>query len=273
MKRLIAITLLLAQPLTAATIVTPPVAPKLLSRIAVAGMLYVDVRASDTCTSTATWTNRGVLGQFQSTGNPKFVGDVADTGIPGVQFNGTGDAYIGPRPVPALQGNGARSIEVWVYNPQIANEETLLLFGDPGRLGGKCAMNYGANLIFGACAQQGADYDLGWGESENVPFAAAWHHLVYTYNGDTTCCYYVDGQIRLIKNLPGPLKIAGDKTILIGAARANANSPGPSKFWFSGYINCIRVHGGVLTASQVATNFAAAPCLSISTAPTPTLLK
>lgn len=239
----------------------PPAAPP-PPRIAVAGTLFMDLRAHDTRASTATWTNRGTLGQCKSVGNPKFVTDVAGTGIAGVEFNGIEDAYVGPRTVPELEGASLRSIEVWAYNPEIAVEETLVLFGAPGKPGGKCAMNYGTSRQYGACAQQQKTYDVGWNHATNIPPANAWHHLAYTYDGDTTCRYYVDGELRLTKTLPGSLDIAAGKTILIGAARATANSAVPSKFWFSGYINSIRVHSSMLTPAQVATNFLAAPALS-----------
>lgn len=227
-------------------------------RVHVAGTLYVDLSASHGPAGGAVWTNYGVLDDFTRTGSPVHVPDVARTGIPGVQFNGTTDAFIGPASVPDLEGGSDRSIEAWVFNPAVGDEETILEIGHRGKLGCNCAVNYGSSLLFGA-ATQWAAYDVGWGSQTNVPSAGAWHHLVYTYDGATTCRIHVDGQLRITKTLPGRLATFAGERMLIGAQRTNTASSVPSVCWLSGFVNSIRVHGGVLNAQDIAANYALGP--------------
>ncbi len=226
--------------------------------LAVAGTLYVDLRASDASAAAATWTNFGTLGNFTRVGAPAQVLNVAGTGIPGVQFNGVSDAFVGPGSVADIDGGSSRSIEVWALNPDIANEETILEIGHRGTVGSNLAFNYGTNLTWGAAAQWGA-YDVGWNNVANIPAAGAWHHLVYTYDGATTCKIYVDGALRITQTLPGVLTTFAGEPILLGAQRDVVASGPPAEFWYSGYVNSIRVHGGVLNASDVAANYAYGP--------------
>src|SRR5262249_53565996 len=64
--------------------------------VANAGTLYVDLRATDLKTSTATWPNKAGKGDFTAVGSPTYDANVGGTGVAGVTFNGTTDAYQGP---------------------------------------------------------------------------------------------------------------------------------------------------------------------------------
>ena len=239
-----------------------------------AGTLYVDLRASGFSGGGTIWTNRGTLGQFARYGNPAPAADVAGTGIPGVVFNGIGDAFTGPASVTDIDGAGSRSIEAWVFNPTVEVEETMVNIGQRGTDARNCAFNFGSHLTWGACAQWGA-YDIGWNNATNVPAAGAWHHLVYTYDGATTCNIYVDGALRVTKTLAGALNTFAGEPILLGAQRGTTAGSVPSLFWFSGALNSVRIHGGVLSAAQVAVNYAYGPettsgAVVITTQPTNT---
>ena len=78
------------------------------------GTLYVDLRASDASAGAATWINNGTLGNFTRTGTPAKVANVLATGIAGVQFSGSGQAYTGPNTVADIDGGGDRTLEVWL---------------------------------------------------------------------------------------------------------------------------------------------------------------
>lgn len=228
--------------------------------LAVAGALYVDLRASDASAATATWTNFGTLGNFTNVSALVQVANVAGTGVPGIQFDGSSTAFTGPASVSDIDGGSDRSIEVWIYNPAIGVEETILMIGHDGTTGSKVAFNYGSNLAYGACAQWGA-YDVGWNNATNIPAAGTWHYLVYTYDGATTCKIYVDGALCITKTLPGQLTTFAGEPLLIGAERGNTANTPPSAFYLSGYLNSLRVHGGVLSASDVTNNYAFGPAL------------
>ena len=219
---------------------------------ATSGTLYVDLRASDASAGTATWVNNGTIGNFARSGTASKVGNVASTGIPGVLFNGTTDAYTGPNSVTDIDGAGDRSIEVWAYNPSLSAEETTVSWGHRGTDRRDMAFNFGNNGSWGAATHWGDD--VGWG---TAPTAGAWHHLVYTYDGSTTAKVYIDGVLANTKTLAGALNTFASEPINIGCQRDTAN--GTRSLFYSGYINSVRVHGGVLTAVQIAANQSLGP--------------
>jgi hypothetical protein len=225
-----------------------------------AGTLHVDLRASDSSAGAATWTNRGSLGDFIRNGTPLLNANVANTAIAGVQFKGNPDAYIGPLTTSDLDGASSRSIEVWVLNnsPYVA-EETLVSMGYRGTSGRVCSMIYGTNVSYGAMSQWSSNYDLGWGSISNIPMFGAWHHLVYTYDGNTNCHYYVDGILSTNRFIAAPLNTHTNETILLGAQHGMTNNSPPTGQFFSGYLNAVRIHCGVLSASDVAINYAVGP--------------
>src|SRR5262245_19885687 len=149
-------------------------------------------------------TNAGTLGGvFQGFSNP-VIADSPGAVARGIQFDGTAymmlvSALNGPRIAPpaGLVGlNPTRSIEVWAFNPTIADEETLLSWGRRGGPdGSNMSFNYGINAQFGAVGHWGAaGPDLGWNNTGGAPAAGQWHHLAYTYDGSTTRVY-ADGAL------------------------------------------------------------------------------
>lgn len=106
--------------------------------------------------------NQGTLGGvFQGFSNP-VIADSPGGAARGIEFNGTsymqlvssvGGARIAP-PASLVGSNPTRSIEVWAYNPAIADEETLVSWGKRGGGdGSNMSFNYGLNASFGAVGQ------------------------------------------------------------------------------------------------------------------------
>ncbi len=233
--------------------------------IAVAGTLVVDLSAADTASDASVWRNRAVpdgSGDFYAVGNPTYVANVEGTGIAGVRFNPTppaADAYVGP-PAPAeLTDSSDRSIEVWAFNPSIADEETLVAWSRRGGpAGSNLSFNYGAHATWGAVGHWDAP-DMGW---SGTPAAGRWHYLVYTYDGQLTAKVYADGVLKTTKVFSSPLNTHPDFPIRIAA---QANTTG-TDFDFgqalSGYIALVRVHTGKLSDADVANNFLYGPTLT-----------
>jgi mono/diheme cytochrome c family protein len=221
----------------------------------VAGTLYVDLRATNASAASASWVNEGALGGvFAAVGSPGLSNDVAGTKIPGVFFNGSGDAFEGPNSVPDIEGGGDRSIEVWAYNPILVPEETTVSWGHRGTTRRDMAFNFGNNVTWGA-ATHWAD-DVSW--ANNVPSAAAWHHLVYTYaNGVVNV--YADGALANTQTLGGNLDTFPGEPINLGCQRETAN--GTRSLPYGGYLNAVRIHGGVLNAAAVQANYYAGPSI------------
>ena len=209
-----------------------------------AGSLYVDLRPRDLAGSAATWTNRTGLGDFVSDGvdAPVFT---TNAGLAAVLLDGNA-GYKGPNTTAAwLSGSAVRSVEVWVNNPGLADEETMVALGQRGVNNHNFAFNFGSDANWGALAMW-AD-DIGWNGS---PAANAWHYLVATYDG-SVARVYADGVLKnsLVNTLSTPVG-----PIWIGSQTADGVNP--SVGWFSGYLGAIRVHTGVLSSNAVAINYA-----------------
>jgi regulation of enolase protein 1 (concanavalin A-like superfamily) len=233
------------------------------AQYATAGTLYVDLRATDLSGGTGVWQNRGALtGNFTSYGNPTFVVNVLGTDVPGVYFSGT-DAYIGPQSPADITGASDRTVEVWALNPDIASEETLVAWARRGSTRQNFTVNYGSSLSWGAAAHW-AD-DVGWPSTAAIPQAGMWHHFVYTYDGNLTVRIYVDGALVTTKTLGGVLSTFANYPINIAAQRTEDGN-GLTLF-LSGYINSVRIHGGVLTPEQIISNYFAGPVKLVQTGP------
>ncbi len=222
--------------------------------IEVAEELFVDLDAADPTAGTAVWENQGTLGPFLETGNPAVTNVV---GVPAVTFNGTTDYYV-CETTPAPEGltgfDPTRSIEVWVFNPAVPTEETLVSWGHRGGPAGtNMSFNYGTHGLFGAVGHWGAP-DLGWNDAGGAPQARQWHHLVYTYDGQETRVYADGVQANSELLGPGAINTHADTAILLAAQWANAATVEPG-LRGSLSLGKVRVHDGVLLAAQVKHNY------------------
>jgi hypothetical protein len=223
----------------------------------VAGTLYVDLRPTNVFNGT--WTNAGSLGNFSKIGTPTFTANVGGTTVPGVLFNGTSDAYAGPNSVADLEGDSDRSIEVWAYNPATATEETMVSWAHRNTTRGDVAFNYGNSGGWGAFTH--FNDDVSW---ITPPTVGTWHHLVYTYSNSEPRLY-LDGTFQNNKLLAGALVTFAGEPINLGCQRDSAN--GTRSAFYSGYLNSIRIHGGVLTPEQIAGNYLLGPAGLVSNSP------
>ena len=217
-----------------------------------AGTLYVDLRATDASAGAATWTNNGTIGAFTRIGSPTKVVNVLGSGIPGVQFSGIGEAYDGPNSVVDIEGGSDRTIEVWAWNPALFAEETMVSWGHRGFVRQDMGFNFGSHPTFGAGTHWGDD--MSWGAAP--PSAGAWHHLAYTYSANVVRVF-IDGVPANTKTLSGPLDTFAGEPINLACQRDSAN--GTRSLYFSGYLNTVRIHGGVLTDAQIAANASFGP--------------
>ncbi len=227
--------------------------------LTVAGTLYVDLRASDLKTGdTTTWPNRAGTGDFTSAGEATYVADVVGTGVAGIQFASAGSPFEGPATPSDLDGGSDSSIEVWAYNPALADEETLVAWGRRGGPdGSNMSFNYGANATYGAVGHWGSP-DMGWNGS---PPAGQWHYLVYTYDGVNTARVYSDGALKYEETFSAPLAIHAGFPIRIAAQTVSAGDGYDAGQEFTGYLAMVRVHGGQLSAVDIANNFLFGPNL------------
>jgi hypothetical protein len=108
---------------------------------------------------------------------------------------------------------------------------------------------YGAFLEYNNWADP---HNVGWILAQDVPAAGVWHHFVYVYDGATCLSVYVDGALSVTRSFPSPLFTLANTSIYVGTTVDSGMS-------LVGYINSIRLHGGVLSPAEVLYNYLAGP--------------
>jgi hypothetical protein len=144
-------------------------------------------------------TNNNVLGwNFRASSAVAPIVEVVDASK-ALSFYGTNFLTgIGAPPFMAL--NASRSVDAWIWNPAVANEETVAAWGARGADGRNSAFSHGRDAGFGALQFWGGDADVPWGANagaivSNTP-AMKWTHVAYTYNNATgTRACYVNGAL------------------------------------------------------------------------------
>jgi len=214
----------------------------------------------------AVWPNTGTdPGNFTASEVVPSVTTVEN--VKGVTFNGTDHYYTGPEASFYLAGDGERSIEAWVYNPQLADEETIFAWGRRGGPdGSNMSFNHGLNASYGAVGHWGAA-DLGW---EGNVAAGRWTYVVYTYDPFIyTAAVYMDGELANERDI-GLLSTHEYDTanVLLPyrvASQNDDNGQPTAGLRGSMTIARIRVHDEALSATAIANQFAAeAPGFGIS---------
>ncbi|MDB6123211.1 MAG: Immunoglobulin I-set domain protein [Pedosphaera sp.] len=252
------------------------------AQIQTAGTLFVNIDATTVAAGAlADITNSGSLGGFFET-RPGGISIGTTNGVNGIQFvgtnymvllNGVGGALI-PPPSGLVGANATASIEVWVYNPSVADDECMVAWGRRGTTGQNMAFEYGYNAGLGAVTHTGAANDIGWDNFGGTPLNNRWHHLVYTYDG-TTESVYVDGS--LVNSKAASFTIATNAGISLAAQWTNnasntgtviSNAPAFATLGLAR----VRIHDGALTASQVLANFNTEKATFIALPPVPQFL-
>jgi|GEM_PF-1015239 len=233
--------------------------------IANSGILWVDLRATDATAGMATWKNLGALGDFTGVGTLTAVASAAGTGIAGVQFDGTTSAYQSLNNADLdFSFQSDRSIEAWVLNPALDQPSETVV-----NLGRQIGTRTSLQLSAGSADAWVAGTDTGlWSSATppSPPSAGIWHHVVLVHNGAAnTLSTYVDGVLALSFTAPAGWNTWADP-VLLGAARDSTGAAIWGTNGFSGFLNSLRIHGGALTAAQVAANYTAGPA-TVSGAP------
>jgi hypothetical protein len=242
----------------------PPYAP-----LQTAGDLIMNLQQADLSASYNTWTN--------VTSNTNGVGNFSGLLIGGSNLNvTTGAAYLYNR-VNALFvdentangvqsallapseicGNNPVSAEAWVYAIAVnAQNSCAIAYGDQGQDAPPQAdreFNY-CTSGGGAVSGDFGSYDTAWA---TPPTAGVWHYLAWTYDGSTITCYE-DGTNNTA-NSPSAPNVTPRTVVCVGGGIGQQTSGNPNLAVdaFQGYIGAARLESGVLSASQIATNYAA----------------
>ncbi|MCX6857570.1 MAG: hypothetical protein NTV80_22015, partial [Verrucomicrobia bacterium] len=240
------------------------------------GDLIVNIQASQPSAGTASWQNLGKPGgAFAVTGAASLVSNVHGTGVPGVFFDGKTAAYelsipapvlpatTPPAPWPDVIGTDSRTIEVWALNPGYGSPDTLLNMGRDGLTETQLAISH-SNLAQTETALSHGTKNASY-TAIKLPLLGRWNHFVYVYNGPTkTANLYVNGVLNT--TVPALTLATTADPITVGAAR---DATGVLGKHLQGYINSVRIHGGILSVPDIVTNFNLGPA---GRTPAPTVL-
>ncbi len=221
----------------------------------VAGQLLVNLLASDLNTNVNTWTNEiDGMGDFVTVG---VTNDLAVTNlvfdhqpIQTLAVNGIGgNAVQSLNQVPSqILGNSTYSAEAWVYATAIGNS-----YWTGYGVNSSSPSSEAREAGYGTASYQGfTGYfgpDVGW----TTPLSVGWHYLTCTWDGSTVRLYQ-DGQ----PSGSGTGTLATQPSVMWFGAQVNDGGP------FLGSIASARVESGVLTASQIANNYASGPNQTIA---------
>ncbi len=234
------------------------------AQVQTAGTLLVNVDPGGLAPGPLAWvTNSGSLGGvFQATGlssNDQPVTVNVSGGAPGIMFDGRsflehvvgpGGAKLNLSTTPLAGSNALCSVECWVVNPTTWADdgETMVYWGVRGAGGNMFAFCYSANGDHGAADHWGSN--LGWSP---LPAVGTWHHLVYTFDGATQKLY-ADGVLnRSAGATYNP--VAGQPITLAAQRNPDGTLIGWGGVRGSLTLGRVRIHSGVLSASQVASNY------------------
>ena len=219
--------------------------------IQVAGELFVDLNAADPSAGTAVWTNNGTAGDFNMVGAPSASSANSRPSV-ALNIDQDGDAYVtaGPAPAGMVGPDATCTVEVWVYNPTIEDEESLVSWSKRGSAGRNMSFNYGSSGIWGAAARWSAD--MHW---DPLPAAAEWHHLALTYDGQLQRAYAngVENNTRFLG--AGFVNIFDDTPITLGNQREGDGSLATAFRFASVHIGRVRIHDKVLKPEQIVHNY------------------
>ena len=238
------------------------------------GDLIANLQSADLVSTARTWTNRTSNSHSVNNFNTLGGNDLNVATLPwygvnikALNVNATGNnsvqsALIDPA---EINSNNPVSVEAWIYPSQVNPTSCYLNYGHQG--GSASPMNdrefnYDTSS-HGLISGDFGSLDTGW---STVPTAGTWHYVAVTYDG-TTLSAYLDGSLDVARVIGTP--IATSQTFMQAGSAIGGTGISGGGDPFQGYIACVRVESGVLTAGNVAANYALGPLgTAVASAPT-----
>lgn len=219
-----------------------------------AGEIFVNLDATTLpLGSLETWTNGGTTGtEFTYIDSTPTVEDIQ--GVRCVSFDGDDAMSLDAVAPEGMSGTESWTIEVWAYNSEIGDEETMISCWHRAA-NGSGSFFWGANETWGAFGAW--DNDMPYSE---VPQANQWHHLVLTNEGGLggNICVYVDGELDNSRTMAVSMRDYDEAmAIMLGwsstdtGVEVEANS-GDS---FTGALARVRIYDDEMTPAQVRNNY------------------
>ena len=225
------------------------------------GDLIANLQSADLSPASSIWTNRA--SGASSVGN--FSRAVGNLNVATLPWNATPvkalnvatnvrNAVVSALPVPAsVSGDNPVSVEAWIYATAVNQQNSCAVAygiqGGPGAPQEDREFNYCTPWGGGGVSGDFGGYDTAW---HTTPAPGAWHYLAWTYDG-ATVKLYLDGALDAYNSPAAPLETPATVLAVGGGldVASNLNVDG-----FQGYIAAVRVETGVLTAADIAANYA-----------------
>jgi len=228
------------------------------------GDLIANVQSINLNSSSKVWTNQtsnaNSVGNFSTIGGGNL--NVASLAYGSstikalfVNQNGNNSVQSSSKAPLEIVSNSPASVEVWIYPVNVAQTSCYLNYGYQG--GSSSPMNsreYDFDTSgHGVISGDFGSLDTAWA---TAPTSNTWHYVAVTYDG-TNLLAYLDGSLNVTHDIGTP--IATVQTLMqVGSAISGAGVNGGNDP-FQGYIACARAESGVLTASDIANNYAMGP--------------
>jgi len=212
-------------------------------------VVHLDAMEETLGSMAAEWENRAPFGgTFANRGRTR-IGVVG--GRQAMVFDGRSSLQSNFNAPRSLSGNGAYSVAVWAYNPEIGEEEALVAWSRRGGPDSSAAtLGFGSHGGWGAMAHWGWS-DTAWGA--HLPPAGQWTHIAATFDG-TFVTLYVDGEPVSEKRTT--LFLHPDQPVVIGASQ-DGHAP------FNGAISSVRLYDTVLDQAAIKELAAEKPAMEV----------
>lgn len=184
------------------------------------------------------WVNKGKLaGSFVSGGKDAPVIELTG-GKQALVFSGNSFLKSSFSAPSTLIGNSSFSVAMWVYNPEIEDEEPVVSWAERGGVDlTNATIGYGSNKKWGVAAHWGWA-DMGY---KSLPEAGKWHHIAIVFDG-TLEKLYVNGQLEKTES----------KMLFVDKLSAIFLGTTPEQHaYFSGALASLKLYDIPLTATEI----------------------
>lgn len=183
------------------------------------------------------------IGVYQGGVTLGIPGPIFNDSATGADFDGTsGEVVVGAQPTFNLANNF--TIEAWIKPSSPGGNQRIV--GNLGSSGPTSGYGYGIvgdRMVFSAFGQQDYFANTTTLSTDN------WHQVAVSFSASGTASFYLDGQ--LTQTVSGPSAVIGNGGFTIGAQSATAQE------YFNGGLADVAVFHGVLSAAQIAQQYAA----------------
>jgi hypothetical protein len=205
---------------------------------------------NDASTSTVlmlSGTNGGVVDQHSSsnfeTSNMQLSTSIKKFGTSSMYFNGTSSYMVKPM-APLYQfGSGDWTVEFWIYYATAPSAQTWLMGAGPNGSGG-VTRGWGIRLHDGTSGgltfqYQSSNWTNNFG---SLPSAAQWHHVAFSRSGTSIRCFVDGTQLGTTWTISTTTFTDAATTDYFGiGGYDNSNNGLPGRYWFSGYLDELRI--------------------------------